>query len=88
MDKKTGRLGPYLARFGRRLRLRDGWLLAQFGPVHVSMHPDNLADFVALAQEALAKQKRPMCTQCNGSGEGPADRTFCPECGGSGRVAA
>ena len=29
MDKLAGELGPYLVRFGRRLRLRDGWLLAQ-----------------------------------------------------------
>lgn len=29
MDELTGELGSYLRRFGRRLRLRDGWLLAQ-----------------------------------------------------------
>jgi hypothetical protein len=29
MNKMADELHPYLARFGRRLRLRDGWLLAQ-----------------------------------------------------------
>jgi hypothetical protein len=28
MDELGSELGPYLARFGGRLRLRDGWLLA------------------------------------------------------------
>ena len=69
----------------------DGALVhMELGELSVMLAHEAAADLHARLGEYLSDYRRnpPPCLECNGSGEGRADRTTCPECHGTGRAAA